>query len=229
MTLSIQKLLRGVIGPESNYLLTDRPGDGDFGWFCREHALITVFFCGAHGLDPRIVRGQISLFDPPFRLTTTSTSVEDYHWWVTSASTPLIDLSVSTAFHPTRNKLPEPVLQPGHNGAFTVRSPVSKDKHFAHCGAPCILYSPEVTLPHTAADLAFDPCLILPTIESAQIAARICIHIAGILTGKRRSYIGCRTQPSALKQLREAFPDAISHLPKLLSQAPQWCEQSADP
>ena len=201
--------LRDMVAPEANHLLTEPSGPpkppGDFGWFCREHAVITSILCHTFDHPVQIVRGDVHVYNPPhFTLSCTGE-----HWWCTGAVSEILDLSLKLDYLDSSLMTSHAVVGIGSNGPFTVIVSSTQSTENLHNGSPYIIYTPIETLPFSAMDLAADPTCLVPSIEAAHITARCCLHILALLRGDGVSYIGKMTQGAALADLRRRFPNAI--------------------
>lgn len=205
----VLKALEDTVAPEANHLLTEPPGppkpEGDFGWFCREHAVITSILCHSFGYPVQIVRGDVYVYNPPhFTL-----SCAGEHWWCTGKISEVLDLSLKLEYLGSSLTTSHAVTGIGANGPFAVIvSSIQGAKNFQD-DSPYIIYTPIEMLPFSATDLVGDPTCLVTTSEAAHIVARSCLHIVALLKGDAISYIGRMTQPFALADLKRRFPDAI--------------------
>lgn len=98
----IRDLLAKKIQPELNHLYTappsNTPDGGDFGWFCREHALHGFFVLRCLGVEATIVSGDIwvAVEDDQGLLVLTTEDTDGDHSWLSSPLATPIDLSLST-------------------------------------------------------------------------------------------------------------------------------------
>lgn len=197
--------LQDTIAPEANHLLTEPPKpSGDFGWFCREHAVITSILCHALGHPVQIVRGDVDVHFPA-QLPLTC---RGEHWWCTGALSEVLDLSLKLDYLGRPFTTSHAVIGVGTNGPFTVVVSSEQGTKNIDGNSPYILYTPLETLPFSAGDLAIKPTDLIPTAEAAEITARCCLHIHALLRGKAASYICRMSQSAALADLRHRFPEA---------------------
>lgn len=213
MTASeLLQALRDTVAPEANHLLTEPPGPpkplGDFGWFCREHAVITSIVCHALGHSVQIVRGDVDVYFPAhLRLT-----CRGEHWWCAGALSEVLDLSLKLDYLGCPFTTSHAVIGVGTNGPFTVVVSSEQSTKNVDGNSPCILYTPLETLPFSAGDLAIKPTNLIPIAEAAEITARCCLHIHALLRGDAVSYIRRMSQSAALADLRRRFPNAIRNI-----------------
>jgi len=78
-------------------------------------------------------------------------------------------------------------------------------------------YIPRETCTWSAIDLVESPSLLLPTREAAEISARVTLHTFDVLSGTVPSLIGKFDQAEALASLREARPQPLPELVRLLA------------
>lgn len=220
MTASeLLQALRDTVAPEANHLLTEPPGPpkppGDFGWFCREHAVIASIVCHALGHPVQIVRGNVDVHFP----THLHLTCRGEHWWCVGGLSEVLDLSLKLDYLCCPFTTSHAVIGVGANGLFTVVVSSEQGTKNIDSNSPYILYTPLETLPFSAGDLANKPTDLIPNDEAAEITARCCLHIHGLLRGDAVSYIRRMNQSAALADLRRRFPNAIRDIRTSQSQS----------
>ncbi len=214
--LFIQNLKR-VIGPELNHLLTEPPvRPGDFGWFCREHSVITVAVAKAFGHSLELIHGDVSILIEPICLTSIGLPAEDKHWWCRGLDLPIIDLSARLDFFNARFKKHPPVLNLGNCGPLKVILADDGSAHARAYNGPHLIYTPITREPYSIEEcLTSRSVSFLKGPEAAQITRRVFIHVCGLLRGTRHSYVKRMDQVRALRDLHriDDSPKAVrSHL-----------------
>ena len=198
--MNIKKVITEIIAPEANHLLLEPPVPGDFGWFCREHSTILSAVLTLKRQDVRIVYGDVTIYIPNAIGMTTKTEPEFKHYWCELPQSPIADISLTVRYLTDSVKLNEPILGLEKNGDFMVELIETNIHQFMRTDSPIISYeiidrNPEVQM----------------ELESAQISARISLHILDILEGKSCS-LGNLDQMDALSLLRNKYPDAMEQL-----------------
>ncbi len=213
--MTASKLLQALqvtVAPEANHLLTEPPGPpkppGDFGWFCREHAVITSILCHTLGHPVQIVRGDVDVHFPAHLPLT----CRGEHWWCVGALSSVLDLSLKLDYLGRPFKTSHAVVGVGTNGPFTVAVSSTQGTKSIPDNSPYILYTPLETLPFSPGDLAVKPTDLISTDVAAEITARCCLHIRALLRGDAVSYIRRMSQSAALADLRRRFPNAIRNI-----------------
>lgn len=202
--------LRRVVAPELNHLLTEPPlRPGDFGWFCREHAVITAAVAKSCGNHVDIVYGEVSIIVGTASITTRLAPSEDKHWWCKGLSLPIIDLSARMDFFRKDCRKHPPVMSEGRCGPIGVLITEDPSAHMVSYDRPYLVYTPIRTEPHSIEEfLTNKATLFFKGGEAAQITRRIFIHIQKLLSGSSRSYIGRMNQQQALADLRKTIDDS---------------------
>lgn len=205
---------------ELNYLLVERPGTAapeDFGWFCREHAFCTAALGAIFGWRFAIVRGGI-LIHTNSAVIRCLRKNGDEHVWCSLSSRPLIDLSANFFLFPRFPQLNDPVVQLGRNGDFDIKlideESASKNLNQDGCrleyiSGPTTSVSPSELVPWAAKEL------LQP--DAMEIACRVALHTAGVLTGHAPSLIGTRlNQQECLHFLSNRIPNSTEILHRTL-------------
>jgi hypothetical protein len=195
---NLTRTLCEFISPEANHLLTERPdrpdAPGDFGWFCREHALVTRKVLHAIGHEVDIVRGHVSIFLGGGKGFTTVTSGTDEHYWCRSTEYPLLDLSLNLKHFAGAPFRLGTILRPGTNGEFTIVVVPDERQHAPPDDAKYIYYTPlDVT-----ASIA-DPMALL-------VSELISLHIIDLVSGNTKS-MQTQTQEDAMGLLIAKYGD----------------------
>jgi len=201
--------LQDTVAPEANHLLTEPPKPaGDFGWFCREHAVITSILCHVLGHPVQIVRGDVIVHHP----SNFTLSCAGEHWWCTGAMAEVLDLSLKLDYLGSPLTTSHAIIGVGSNGPFTIIVSSKQSAKSIPGNSSYILYTPLETLSFSAGDLAIRPTDLIPTAEAAEITARCCLHIHALLRGDAVSYIRRMSQFAALADLRRRFPNAVRNI-----------------
>lgn len=211
--------LQRVIAPEFNFLLSEPPfrtnGGRDFGWYCREHAFCTQTVAAVLGMPCRVVSGDFIVSVQGIKRLS-SLGEDSGHAWCTSTAAPVLDLSLHFREFGVGPQLAEPIVRLGRNGIFDVRILPEGTSVTTAFNTSVIGYIPRETFTWSAVALAESPSLLLPTPEAADICARIALHTVDVLTGASTSLVGSLDQAEALARLREARPDPLPELRRLL-------------
>lgn len=100
--MNLATILRETIKPELNRLYTESPTDGDWGWFCREHAYHCYFLCRMLGFSVVIKQGDFLArkpFVPGDRWEGVSSfGQEGGHAWCQVEHIVPVDISVNFEF-----------------------------------------------------------------------------------------------------------------------------------
>ncbi len=206
--------------PEFNFLLSEPPfrtnGGRDFGWYCREHAFCTQTIAALLGMVCRVVNGDfiVSVLGNK-RLS--SLHEDSGHSWCTSSTSPVLDLSLHFREFGPGPQLAQPIVKLGRNGIFDVRILPQNTSVMTAFETSVIGYIPRETCTWSAIDLVESPSLLLPTREAADISARVTLHTFDVLAGTAGSLIGKFDQIEALASLREARPQPLPELVRLLA------------
>ena len=197
--------LRRIVAPELNHLLTEPPiRPGDFGWYCREHAVVTAALAKSFGHVLKIVHGEVSILVGTIGLTTRTAIPEDKHWWCDGLGLPIVDLSARLDFFRPECKKHQPVMKDGPCGPLGVLITDDPAAHMISYDRPYLVYSPIRTETTSIEEfLTSRSTAFLKTAEAAQITRRIFIHIHRLLLGSSKSYIGRMNQHQALVDLHK--------------------------
>gem|GEM_PF-4237769 len=209
--------LKRIVAPELNHLLTEAPlRPGDFGWYCREHAVITAAIAKSFGHVLKIVYGEVSIVIGTICLTTRTAIPEDKHWWCLGLGLPIVDLSARLDFFRPECKKHLPVINDGPCGPLGVLITDDPSAHMISYDRPYLVYTPLRTETSSVEEfLTSRSTDFLKGAEAAQITRRIFIHIHRLLSGSSRSYIGRMNQYQALVDLQtiDDSPKAVfAHL-----------------
>lgn len=204
----IKTTIEKIIAPEANHLLTEPPNRprhlGDFGWFCREHCIITHIVLKSLKYPVEMISGDISIFYPKRLLLTTTKTYTDEHWWCTSPEFSIIDISATLKHLPNNPFFLNPIIGVGSNGEFTIiTTTANKHQHESH-NYPVIIYSPF----KTQRDLQIKP-------EAGFIAAAIAMHIIELIHEKTTSYQSI-SQKDALNEIAAKYPNAMADVSRIV-------------
>jgi hypothetical protein len=196
--------LKKVVGPELNHLLTEAPNrPGDFGWFCREHAVITTALAKAFGHKLDIVHGEVSIIIETTSFNTIECVPEDKHWWCKGLYHQIIDLSARMDCFSLKCKRHPPVMNEGISGPLGVLITDDLAAHKITYDRPYLVYTPIRTEHDSIEELLTTKAVtFLKGREPAQIARQAFVHICRLLTGSARSYIGRMNQRQSLFDLQ---------------------------
>lgn len=86
--------LTNVLKPELNFLLAEPPGPGDFGWFCKEHALALHALLTLWGFSSYLCEGDLYAAPRGEGFLSTLKRAEDTHMWLEANGIVPVDASV---------------------------------------------------------------------------------------------------------------------------------------
>jgi hypothetical protein len=215
--------LRDQAAREFNWLLTEAPfqadGGWDFGWYCREHAFCTAVLGALLGVSCEVVRGDF-LVSAGGGVRFSSIGNTDDHAWCRTIDSPVLDLSLHFKQFGPWPQLAEPIVRLGRNGAFDIHILPESTTASTKLGSDGFIgYIPRSVFHWSALELVSSPLVLLPTVEAAEISARVALHTFSVISRKRPSLAGVLPQQEALAQLRLTFPDAFTELDQLLDRA----------
>lgn len=209
--------LKKVVAPELNHLLTEAPKlPGDFGWFCREHAVITTALSRAFGFKMEIVYGDVSIIVGAASCHTLQSYPRDKHWWCRGLDLPVIDLSARLDFFSQKCKKHAPVMGDGVCGSFGVLITEDHADHKISYDRPYIVYTPIRSETDSIEELLTTKAVVfLKGRDAAKISRQIFIHIRRLLAGSALSYIGRMNQQKALfdlERINDSTQNVFRHL-----------------
>ena len=179
----MKDILLEIVAPEANHLLHEKPskenGFTDFGWRCREHAIILSEVLKFKKIKASIIYGDVSIYHKPsHKGLTTIKSIDDKHYWCSTRKFPLIDISPSLRFHTNEVVDLPPVINTGSIGEFRVEYVKSASQHARELNESFITYS---------IINRDEPMQIEKT--CALLAKAVSMHVIDVITGSANSMI----------------------------------------
>lgn len=233
----ISVILREKIKPELNKLYTERPdagderGQGDFGWFCREHALHCYFLFLMLGQPVTIRRGGITAWrsDGSKKYVSTVGSDSDHVWCEVAGIMP-IDLSVNFEYYCGSFPWVDIVFGSGRFREFDVSYGTDRTAHEAalatpperplidYCEHSAVTSSPDRLLQDPYSFLCRPPDGGLVAHFGDDIFAAISLHLFLLATGEAHRFTrDCRGRPG-FELVAKAYPGARERVAALVKE-----------
>ena len=208
------------ICPLLNHLLVTIPyrhnGGLDFGWFCREHALITKVVLNHSGVECEIVRGDVLIYIGGQKRLTTVDTGSDHVWCACKELLPL-DLSMTFRHFPGYPNFNPPVLGCQGVDHFTVTA--AKDEAMCpavlESGRNTIVFIQKTALAYSSRQYIDRPTILLEHDEAGRISLAIANYVIDLRSGMKPIVNVLQSQDESLATILDRYPNPKKRLRQL--------------